>query len=257
MLIHRGIQVAPLPLRGSGASRFPHHFPVSLPGCCWDTGGCFWARSRDAALPLACLCLPPYAWYSLPNLNICKCCNGAPSKETPIPPSFFFSSLHFPRSFPFCLIPKCCLLCGVWGGGGGAVGTSYGELDLLCHRGFIYRTSDSWLLITRHGCTVYHGEGTGWTEPVKSMLRWFTIFSPDRSLLSLLSLHNQIKHHGCECQTRCTWDECGYSLPSKSICHSHSVVWVIAIIFNTLCRNFSSVKKARTTTSKSWWFLPL
>lgn len=47
------------------------------------------------------------------------------------PPTTSLISLHFPRSFPFCLFPNCCLLC--------SVGTSYGGPELLCHRDLFKR----------------------------------------------------------------------------------------------------------------------
>lgn len=58
MLIRHGLQVAPLALAG-GASWFPHHFPVhpSQGAAGMLEGVLFSARSRDAALPLVCLCL--------------------------------------------------------------------------------------------------------------------------------------------------------------------------------------------------------
>lgn len=155
MLISCGLQVAPLPPLSSGASRFPHHFPVSLPGCCWDTGGCSRARSGDAAPPLACLCLPPcmvfIAWSEY--MQMLQWC---PVKgNTTV---FFLSppvSLHFPRSFPFCFFPKCCPVCSECVCVGGSCGNQLGRDRFALSQGIIYRTHDSWLLITRQRRILY------------------------------------------------------------------------------------------------------
>lgn len=76
-----------------GASWFPHHFPVFLPGCCWDTDGCFWACSRDAALPLACLCSPScmtfITWFEyMQMLQWCPVKGNTPPHHLSRLPSF-------------------------------------------------------------------------------------------------------------------------------------------------------------------------
>lgn len=127
MLIHHGLQVAPLtPLRSGGLSvptplsQLP---PRELLGRRF-----FLARSGDAALPLACLCLP-HARYSCPDLNICKCHNGPPRQrklpppaaprfspsQSPLPPV----SLHFPRSFSFLSLPRAAASSAMWADGCG------------------------------------------------------------------------------------------------------------------------------------------
>lgn len=76
----------------------PHTAPLGGPLsshtislCAAGMMGGFSARSRDAALPLVCLCLP-HAWYSSFDLHICKCCS---STQCPILPMLFFLvSLH-------------------------------------------------------------------------------------------------------------------------------------------------------------------
>lgn len=88
-----------------GASWFPHRFAVSLPGCCWDIGGWFWARSRDTALPLACLCLPPclvfITWFEYMQMLQGYSIKGNSHHHSVFPPSP--SLLSFSHSFPFCL----------------------------------------------------------------------------------------------------------------------------------------------------------
>lgn len=165
--------MAPLtPLRSGGLS-VPTSLSAthgSLPGSCRDISGSFSGRSGDAALPLVCLCLPR-ARYSHSDLNICKCCCGAPlsppSKEnshqqqqpsdpTPTPSSYTHThtqtrtppvSLNFPHSFPplFFLSLAASL---------GRAARRLWEPDLLCHTDLFWGRVR--LLITRRTPTVDH-----------------------------------------------------------------------------------------------------
>lgn len=99
-----------------GASWFPHRFPMSLTGCCWDTGGWFWACSRDAALPLACLCLPPcmvfITWFEyMQMLQGCSIKGNSHLHRGffPLPSPFIFPALFL---FVFFLTAATSAVCG-------------------------------------------------------------------------------------------------------------------------------------------------
>lgn len=127
MLIRHGLQVAPPALAG-GASWFPHHFPVrpSLGAAGMLEGVLFSARSGDAALPLVCLCLHAFIFWS----EYMQMPHWSPQSKGELPPSASTitvvhsssppASVHISPLFSFL----CVQTLGWW----------LWEPALLCHR---------------------------------------------------------------------------------------------------------------------------
>lgn len=143
MLIHHGLQVSPLPLLSSGGLSVPTPLPCVSPRVLLGYRRLLLSPQQGTRPSHWLVFVCPHAWYSSDDLNICKCCNGAPSKETPttaFPPTPhpslpLSSSLIFPALFLFVSFLTAASS-AVWGR---AVGTCYGGPDLLCHRDLFKR----------------------------------------------------------------------------------------------------------------------
>lgn len=97
MLIHRRLQVAPLPLLSSGGLSVPTPLPCVSPRELLGDRRLLLSPQRGCGPPHWPVFVCPRAWYSSSDLNICKCCNGALSKETPT------TTITTTTMFFFCL----------------------------------------------------------------------------------------------------------------------------------------------------------